>query len=239
MARPSRKSEGRLEILEAAARVIAKNGFHGMSMRELARQLGKTPAVFYNYYRSKEDLLLDLQVRAFEALVQSARDAIARAGEPTEKLYAFIVQHLQYVGSHRAVMQVLVQEANSLPAAQRKTVRAIKEEYYAVGRDVIRDVLWQSACVPGNREKRATLARAVDELELERQTYAVFGMLNWTYGWYRPKDHGAPEELAHTLHRMLLCGLRPDCPLHVSKVDLRELDDRLRERKRIPLLRTV
>lgn len=237
MARPSRKAEGRLELLEAAAGVLAKSGFHGMSMRELAKQLGKTPAVFYNYYSSKEELLFDLQIRAFEALVRSANDALSHVTTPTEKLYAFILQHVQYVASRRAVMQVLVQEAHALPMKQRKAVRALKDEYYGIGRDVIRAVLLQSACVPGTRQKRTTTTSSVDEREVERLTYAVFGMINWTYGWYRPKEHGTPEELAHSLHRTLLCGLRPDCPLYVSHGDVERLDDRLRERKHIPLLR--
>ena len=239
MARPSRKAEGRLELLEAAAGVLAKSGFHGMSMRELAKQLGKTPAVFYNYYPSKEALLFDLQIRAFEALVSSAKDALSRVTTPSEKLYAFILQHVQYVASRRAVMQVLVQEAHALPTKQRKVVRAIKDEYYDVGREVIRAVLLRSACLPNTRNKRTPKASVVDERELERLTYAMFGMLNWTYGWYRPKEHGAPEELAHSLHRTLLCGLRPDCPLYASDGDVGHLDDRLRERKHIPLLRPI
>jgi AcrR family transcriptional regulator len=237
MARPSRKAEGRLEILEAAASVLAKSGFHGMSMRELAKELGKTPAGFYNYYASKEDLLFDLQMRAFEVLAQSARDAIAHAEGPIAKLYAFIFSHVQYVASHRAVMQVLVQEAQALPAQRRKAVRAVKDEYYSIGRDVIGAVLRQSSCVPGARGKRAASAKALDERELERQTYAVFGMLNWTYGWYRPKEHGAPEELAHSLHRLVLCGLRPECPLHEGRANLGDLYGRLREREHLPLLR--
>ncbi len=237
MARPSRKAEGRLELLEAAAGVLAKSGFHGMSVRELAQKLGKTPAGFYHYYASKEDLLFDLQVRAFEALVSSARSALGCVSTPSEKLYAFILQHVQYVASRRAVMQVLVQEAHALPTKQREAVRAIKSEYYGVGREVIRDVLLQSSCLPAARGKAAPKGRAVDELEVERLTYAVFGMLNWTYGWYRPKEHGTPEQLAHSLHRTLLCGLRPDCPLYGTTDEVEHLDDRLRERQHIPLLR--
>lgn len=237
MARPSRKAEGRLEILEAAAGVLAKHGFHGMSMRDLAKALGKTPAGFYNYYASKEDLLADMQQRAFENLVQSATAAIAQGSSPVEKLYAFIQQHVQYVASNHAVMQVLVQEAHALPPKQRAAVRAVKERYYAIGRDVVAAVLEEAACSP---KKGATPKKTkVDPLELERQTYAMFGMINWTYGWYRPSVHGAPPVLAHTLHRLLLCGLRPACPLHDANADVTETVERLAEKKPLPLLQLV
>lgn len=236
MARPSRKAEGRLEILEAAASVLAKHGFHGMSMRDLAKALGKTPAGFYNYYESKEDLLADLQQRAFETLVQSATTATAQ-GSPVDRLYAFIQQHVQYVASHHAIMQVLVQEAHALPPKQRAAVRMVKERYYAVGRDVVAAVLEEAWCAPGKTGIAAKAA--VDPLELERQTYALFGMINWTYGWYRPAVHGTPQVLAHTLHRLLLCGLRPDCPAHDAKADVTEAVERLACKKPLPLLQLV
>ncbi|MBI1944464.1 MAG: TetR/AcrR family transcriptional regulator [Deltaproteobacteria bacterium] len=236
MARPSRKAEGRLEILEAAAGVLAKHGFHGMSMRDLAKALGKTPAGFYNYYESKEDLLADLQQRAFETLVQSAAAAVAQGVSPVDKLYAFIQQHVQYVARNHAIMQVLIQEAHALPPKQRAAVRAVKERYYAIGRDVVAAVLEEASCTP---RKGGAKRAPVDPLELERQTYALFGMINWTYGWYRPAVHGTPQVLAHTLHRLLLCGLRPACAMHDTNADVTATVERLAEKKPLPLLQLV
>jgi len=206
MPRPSRQHEGRLEILEAAARFIARHGFHGMSMRDLAGAMGKSLAGFYNYYRSKEDVLFELQLRAFETLVQSAKTAIATAKDPFGRLYAFILQHLQYVASHPDVMHVLVQEAGALPAQRRKLVRAGKERYFEIAQGLVGAVTRSSAAQTHGR------GSAVDAPELERLTYALFGMLNWTYGWYRPDQHGSPEQLARTIYRLSLRGLRADAP---------------------------
>ena len=52
-----RHSDGKLEILTAAARAFAEHGYHGMSMRDLARATGRAPATLYNYFDSKEELL--------------------------------------------------------------------------------------------------------------------------------------------------------------------------------------
>lgn len=231
MARPSRKLEGRLEILEKAAGAIADRGFHGMSMRDLAAVLGKSLAGFYNYYGSKEDLLFDLQLRAFESLVQSAEQAIAGLEDPADRLYAFVVQHVRYVATHHAVMQVLVQEAGTLPAKRRRPVRAAKERYFDLGRSVVADVVRFNACEPGKRR-----TAALDPRELDRQTYALFGILNWTYGWYRPSEHGSPEDLARTFHRLALCGFRPGCP---AAGDVAGIDEKLREHPSPPLLQLV
>ena len=94
-------------------------------------------------------------------------------------------------------------------------------------------VLDEAACTP---KKHNGKRPHVDPLELERQTYALFGMINWTYGWYRPAVHGTPQVLAHTLHRLLLCGLRPGCPMHDANADVTETVERLAGKKPLPLL---
>ncbi len=45
------------------------------------------------------------------------------------------------------------------------------------------------------------------DAELERATYAIFGMLNWIYGWYKPGRHGSAVELARSIHRMAMTGV--------------------------------
>ena len=169
--------------------------------------------------------------------MQSATAAVAQGTSPVDKLYAFIQQHVQYVASHHAIMQVLVQEAHALPPKQRAAVRLVKERYYSIGRDVVAAVLEESACAPN--KAGAHKAAGVDPLETDRQTYAMFGMINWTYGWYRPSVHGTPQQLAHTLHRLLLCGLRPDCPVHDANADVTETVERLAGKKPLPLLQLV
>ena len=227
MPRPSRQHEGRLEILEAAARFIARHGFHGMSMRDLANAMGKSLAGFYNYYRSKEDVLFELQVRAFETLVQSAETAISTAKNPWGRLYAFILQHLQYVASHPDVMHVLVQEAGALPAQRRKLVRAGKERYFAIAQTLVGEVIRSNAAHSAGRKL------PVDPAELERLTYALFGMLNWTYGWYQPDQHGSPEQLARTIYRLSLRGLRADATVDSA---ITSVEARLAGRQLQPLL---
>jgi TetR/AcrR family transcriptional regulator, cholesterol catabolism regulator len=230
MARPSRQSEGRLEILEAAARFIARHGFYGMSMRDLAHGMGKSIAGFYNYYRSKEDVLFELQLRAFETLVQSAEAAVAATKDPGGRLYGFILQHLQYVVSHPDVMHVLVQEASALPPQRRQVIRAVKERYFEIAQALVAEVIASSAS-EGRRRRPA-----VDARELERMTYALFGMLNWTYGWYRPERHGSPEKLARTIYRLSLRGLRAD-PTGDSAIA--SVEARLAGRELPPLLELV
>jgi TetR/AcrR family transcriptional regulator, cholesterol catabolism regulator len=180
----------RLQILDAAARAIARRGFHGMSMRELAAETGQVVAGFYNYFASKDEVLFRIQESAFENLIAAADEALRDVSAPPDRLFAFIYQHVRYVADHPDVMRVLVHEAGTLQARERARVRTLKERYYDIGRAIV-----------------AELYRDGDAGEQERLTYGIFGMLNWVYGWYQPSRHGSPGEVARSLQRLALAGL--------------------------------
>jgi len=212
-------------IFEAAAHLIATEGFHGMSMRHLARAAETSLSNLYNYFASKEEILFALQRQAFETLVASARGALEKVDDPASRLYVFLSHHLHYFAEHPQVMRVLVHEAASLPPQQRRTVRRLKEEYFRLGREILQRLIAQGCAgaeseSPSSPEEPVAPREPVTAAELDRITYSVFGMLNWIYGWYDPEVHGSPSELARTIHRLVLCGVVTQCPFQ-------ELQERL------------
>jgi len=196
----------RLAILDAAAHAIARHGFHGMSMRALAAATGQSLGAFYNHFPSKEEVLLRIQADAFEAMIASAAEALRGIGSPPDRLFAFIDQHVRFVAAHRDVMRVLVEEAGALPPRGRARVRRLKERYYGLAREIVGRIVRQGGAGVGERD-------------LERQTYGVFGMLNWVYGWYEKARHGSPAEVAAALHRLAMGGLSSPAPaVRLSRV---------------------
>jgi len=204
---PKRQQEQRDRIIQAAAKFIAAHGYHGMSMRALAKATGKSLSTYYNYFSSKEDVLFVLQKEAFEALISIVNEALSGVSDPAVRLYLFILNHVRYFVDHPDVMRVLVHEAAALPARRRRAVRRVKEEYYRVGNEIVRALVEQ-----GDAQAETEGREVEDEIELERATYSIFGMLNWVYGWYEPSRHGAPEEVARTIHGIALRGLVAGCP---------------------------
>jgi len=202
-----RREAQRAEILEAAAQAIAEHGYHGMTMRGLARATGKGLASFYNYFSSKEDLLFSLQSDAFETMANSAKAALENVREPVDQLYIFVLNYLRYAAEHKSVIRVLVHEASALPAGRRKTVRLLKEGYFNICREIVAAILAAGCKSPG-----AEGTAVLDPAEVERVTYSVFGMLNWSYGWYDPKQHGTPQDVARSIHSLAICGLVAQCP---------------------------
>lgn len=57
---PEYKEEAKKRILNAATEMFLKNGYKKTKMTEIARKLGVSKGALYQYYRSKNDLLLEV-----------------------------------------------------------------------------------------------------------------------------------------------------------------------------------
>lgn len=58
-------------IVEAAIRLINKNGFASTSISKIAKEAGVSPATIYVYFESKEDLLNNLYLMTKESMIES------------------------------------------------------------------------------------------------------------------------------------------------------------------------
>ena len=179
----------RLEtLLAAAAKTFAEQGYHGTSMRDLARASGFSLAGIYHYVDRKQELLFQIQDRSFALVEEGAREAIAACPDPESRLRAFIRHHVVFFTSHMDEMKVLAHEEDELTGAMRAQVRRRKKEYAGLLDALLRDI-------PGRHADPHIAA------------YALFGMINWIYTWYKSRLDGDASELAREMGDIFLNGL--------------------------------
>ena len=193
--RARRRDRASEQILEAAAKTIAAHGFHGMTMRSLAKATGMSLANFYNYFSSKDELLLELHERALTGVAAATAAMVDGAAEPRVQLYRFIETHVGLLVQHTDVMRVLIYEGSHLDREGRRRTRRLKEEYLESALRIVEALLAQDGREP------------LDQAGLERATYSLFGMLNWVYAWYSPKRHGPAGRVVRTIYGMAMAGL--------------------------------
>ena len=75
-----RREARRSEIVAAARRCFARDGFHQTSMPDIAREAGMSAGAFYRYFPSKEDVILEIAGQAFG--VMAGRIGAAGDGRP-------------------------------------------------------------------------------------------------------------------------------------------------------------
>ncbi len=84
----SHKAEGttfdlRSQLLAATERVLREKGIAGITVREIAREAGVADGTLYNYFRDKEDLLVELMFRRMSEFESRFRELTGKAGNGT------------------------------------------------------------------------------------------------------------------------------------------------------------
>src|SRR5207245_10336361 len=91
---PERAASAR--ILRAATALFRARGYHGSSMRTLARGLRMEPASLYYHFPSKQDILFAILDRTLDDLLDGLRHAVTAADDDRARLLAAVRFHLLF-----------------------------------------------------------------------------------------------------------------------------------------------
>jgi TetR/AcrR family transcriptional regulator, fatty acid metabolism regulator protein len=78
----------RRQILDAAIRVFARQGFHACRVSDIAREAGVAYGLVYHYFNSKDQVLNELFVERWSLLLVAIEEVDSRPIPPREKLDA-------------------------------------------------------------------------------------------------------------------------------------------------------
>ena len=78
----------RRDLLQRSFTAFAREGYHGLSMRQLARLLNLTTGSLYHYFSSKEELFASMLSELVERDVTAALEKVRQENNPVGKLHA-------------------------------------------------------------------------------------------------------------------------------------------------------
>ena len=84
------------EILDSALRIINQEGIDNFSMRKLAEKSEMSPANLYNYYRSKENIIIELDNNGFKILYHKVKNAVNSASTSIDKIKALVREYIEF-----------------------------------------------------------------------------------------------------------------------------------------------
>ncbi len=121
----------RRQILDAAIRVFARQGFHACRVSDIANEAGVAYGLVYHYFKSKDQVLNELFVERWSLLLQAIEEVDARPIPGREKLDAvagFIIDSYRH---DPELMQVIIVEvtraANSFGRTHLPEIRQAYE----------------------------------------------------------------------------------------------------------------
>jgi len=180
------------DILDAAAQVFRKKGFHGASMSAIADAVNLQKASLYHHVASKQEILLELLERALSLLTQQIAAITSQPIPADQKLRLMIRAYLSALADNADLTAVLLFEHRSLDKKSHTRHVPQRDKFEKLWRDTLDEGAAQGifACYDSGLAARA-----------------LMGVLNWTLTWYRPEGGKSIEEIADEYADLLFHGL--------------------------------
>jgi AcrR family transcriptional regulator len=185
--------EKKQTILDKAAALIARKGFDVATMMDVAHACGTSKSHLYHYFPSKEELLYAI---VYEHITQQARELkriVSMPASAEERFTLFVDSFVQGAARSRNEHIMLMNDLKFLPKAQREHIRALEVEMTDMTEGLLREI------------NPALMAQ-----ERVQTPYALmlFGMMIWTFTWYRRTGPIPPKELAQRISELFVNGFK-------------------------------
>lgn len=178
-------------ILDRTAALFASRGYAATSIGDIASACECSKSRLYHYFESKEDILSTMLSDHVDKLLDQCDSTLESSGDPVDRFYRLIRYFLEVYAVSRDKHVVLLTCLDFLPPEKRREVVAKQRKLIAYVADVL------AAIRPDLRSDRR-LAHV--------DTMLFFGMINWTYTWYRLEGPISPDTLAKRAVDLFLSG---------------------------------
>jgi AcrR family transcriptional regulator len=195
--------EPRQEILRTAARLFQQQGYDGTSMNDVAAALKLSKGGLYHHFQSKDEILFNLMNHAMDITEERVIAPVKAIADPEERLRTLIRRHIAVVLSERdREITVMLHENHPLTPALRKRINARKKDYVHFVENLIAEVQANAQSARGGSSsggsRRTVTPRAA--------AFALLGMINWIYQWYRPDGSLQEESLVQQYTEIFFQG---------------------------------
>jgi AcrR family transcriptional regulator len=131
-------SQTRWRLLEAAAEEFAREGYVGANVNTISRAAGFAKGTIYNYFPSKQALMLALLDETAELHLELIGEAVWEEEDPSRRLERFFGAGFAFVSQHLARARVMINTIYG-PDVEFKTYLydAYQPMFQLVSRDII------------------------------------------------------------------------------------------------------
>jgi len=159
-------------IRQAAIRTFSRKGFYNTRAEEIAHEAGIAVGTIYNYFASKEEILLSIFKIEFEQRMQLFHDMLASDLPIPNKIGQILHDHFSRLSEHGDLAALLIQERFNPGPGFRTKLLGLYREMIARIEELIQEGIdknWVRECHP--RIIAYALLGVVESLSVYALTY--------------------------------------------------------------------
>ncbi|MBL6750681.1 MAG: TetR family transcriptional regulator [Nevskia sp.] len=194
--RTPRAERKKLRILDAAAEVVARRGYAGATLAEIAAEAGTQAGSIYYHFESREALIEEVMrhgVGLSFAHTRACVERLPRSASPRTRLETAIRAHLEMMLAESGNARATSRLTGQIPPEMWQRVNAVMRAYGAY------------------LDRLIAAAAAAGEIDpaIDRSAFRmlVIGAANWVPEWFRPNGRSSPGQLCDLLVRMAMEGV--------------------------------
>lgn len=101
------KDETRVNILDAALQIVKEDGWQALSMRKIADKIEYTAPIIYEYFSSKEGILLELTRQGYVMLGKEIKTAKGKFTKTDDQLEGMWIAYWNFAFKHKEFYQLM------------------------------------------------------------------------------------------------------------------------------------
>jgi TetR/AcrR family fatty acid metabolism transcriptional regulator len=154
----AREAERKGQILNSAIKIFGEKGFQNATIAEIAKDAGIGDATIYEYFKSKEDLLLAVPVEITKELIPQINDHMMGIKGAFNKLRKFIWWWLNYVEKNPGYGSIVLLELKTSKTYVSTEAYQAARNFYQIVLDIIKEGQEEGAI---KKEINVFLARSI------------------------------------------------------------------------------
>jgi len=181
----------RKEIFDASVHLFLEKGFNQTSMQEIAQAAGVGKSTLYDYFSSKEEIMVSFFEEEIRRITECAQEIMSKNLSVTEKLGQIMQMHLENLMDNKNYYLKLSLEAERLSNESQQQIQVARHEYQDMLCGLIEEGIQQGDFRPVN----PLLA-----------TRSILGLLSIVVFTSRPT--GTPREMLEEAQAIFLQGIQ-------------------------------
>jgi len=180
-------------ILDKAAALIARKGFDQATMQDVAKACGASKSHVYHYFPSKEELLYAIVHDHITRQVAELERIVSQSTPAESRFQQFVDSFMRVAASERDQHIILMNDLKYLPRAELRSIQSMEVRLTDMLNGLLREINPQAMGSERLQKPYALL---------------LFGMMIWTFSWYRPSGDIRPKELAARIAHLFVHGFK-------------------------------